>query len=181
MEHEEIFTLMMAALDGELEVGRREELGDHLDGCASCRREWQAILAIHQLFMTTPALSPAANFAQRTLARLPDTRYRLRMMGVIYVTLLLGGFLPPSLVAWIIWQFGPALNRPALVRGLVQAGKHLSEFGEAVFSACWQGLSDLGQLVGQQPAIVGLLLVMLGAVLLWGGVYNQLTYQRQTS
>jgi anti-sigma factor RsiW len=181
MEHEETFTLMMAALDGGLEVGRREALGDHLDRCESCNREWQALLAIHQLFMTTPALSPAADFAQRTLARLPDTRYRLRMMGVIYVTLLLGGLLPPALLAWILWQLGPALNRPALVRGLLQASKHLTEFGEAVLSAFWQGLSDLGQLASQQPAIVGWLLVMLGAVLLWGGVYNQLTHQRQTS
>lgn len=181
MEHEETFTLMMEALDGGIASGRRGQLEEHLDNCSSCAREWQALLAIHQLFLATPVLSPAADFTQRTLARLPDTRYRLWMLGATYVTLLIAGLLPPALVAWIVWQLGPALNRPALVRGLLQAGEHLADLAGAIFSACWQGLSELGQLAVQQPALVGWLLVMTGVVLLWSGVYNQLTSPRQTT
>lgn len=179
MEHEEIFTLMMEALDGEIEQSRDAEMRAHMQSCQSCAREWQALLTIHQLFLQTPALSPAADFTQRTLSRLPNSTYRLWFISAIYGLLLVVGFLPLAIIAWLTVQLGPALNQPAFLRGLLQAGEQVVRLGQAVVAAGWQALGGLGELAGQQPALIGLLLVMIGVVFLWGGVYSQLTSPRR--
>lgn len=175
MEHDEIVTLMMEALDGELNDPGRADMEFHLQNCPSCAREWEAIQRIHQLFLQTPALRPAAGFAQRTLARLPNQTYRIWMVSAVYGLLLLSGLLPLIFLGWLVTQFGPALNQPAFVRSLLEAGGQLLGLVQVVIGAIWQTLGNFGEILSQQPAIVGLLLVMIGAVFLWGGVYGQLT------
>ena len=178
MEHEEIYTLMMEALDGELQDSGHEEMAAHLHSCPSCNREWQALQAIHQLFLQTSAMSPAADFTQRTLARLPSSPYRIWMISAVYGLLLIVGFLPLAIIAWLTITIGPALNQPAIIRSLLNAGGQILGLGQTVLEACWRGLGGLAEIIGQQPAIIGWLLVMVGVVLLWGGVYGQLTGQR---
>jgi anti-sigma factor RsiW len=179
MEHEEITPLMMEALDGELAEERQRDLEAHLMSCESCAREWHAIQAIHQLFLQAPLLSPAADFTQRTLARLPNRRLRIFVTGSIYSLLLVSGVVPLAIFIWLALQFAPALNQPAFVGGLLQAGSQVAQLGRAALGACWQGLGTLGELLGQQPAIIGWLFVMIGVVFLWGGVYSQLTRQQR--
>ncbi len=178
MEHEEILTLMMEALDDELEESGQLEMRTHLESCPSCSQEWQAIQAIHQLFLETPAMSPAAGFAERTLSLLPNQAYRLWMGSVVYGLLLISGILPVVAIIWITSQFGPALNQPAFVAGVLRAGGQVAQLSNTVLDALRQGLLNAGDLAGQQPAIIGLLLVMVGAIFLWGGVYTQLTKPR---
>ena len=84
MEHENAYTLMMDALDGELAGDHKEDLEAHLRACPTCTREWQALLAIDTLFKQTPALSPAIGFTQRTLARLPNRKYRVWSISALY-------------------------------------------------------------------------------------------------
>lgn len=179
MEHEEIAPLMMEALDGELAEDRQRDLEEHLHSCESCAREWQAVQAIHHLFLQAPLLSPAADFTQRTLARLPNRRLRIYVTGSIYGILLVSGIVPLLVFVWLASQFAPALSQPAFVRGLLQAGGQVVHLGQAVLGACWQGLSTVGELLGQQPAILGWLFLMIGVVFLWGGVYSQLTRQQR--
>ena len=179
MEHDEIYTLMMEALDGELGQSEQSEMLTHLQDCPSCAREWETIQAIHQLLLQAPILSPAADFTQRTLALLPNTRYRIYAMSAMYGFLLLVGIIPLVIIVWLAFQFGPALNQPAFMRGLLQGGGKLLELVQAVIGAGWQGLGTLGELLGQQPSILGWLLVMVGVVFLWGGVYGQLTRQQR--
>ncbi len=179
MEHEEIAPLMMEALDGELAEDHQRDLEAHLQSCDSCAREWQAIQAIHLLFLQAPLLSPAADFTQRTLARLPNRRLRIYVTGTIYGLLLVSGVVPLLVFIWLASQFAPVLNQPAFVGGLLQAGGQVVQLGQAVLSACWQGLGNLGDLLGQQPAILGWLFLMIGVVFLWGGVYSQLTRQQR--
>lgn len=82
MEHDErYFMMMMEALDGKSTAGEHAELQAHLRECADCAREWQALLAIDALFRQTPILMPAVDFAERTLARLPDARTRRLALG----------------------------------------------------------------------------------------------------
>ena len=175
MEHDEIYTLMMEALDSELDEPELIELDAHLHSCSSCNHEWQALQAIHQLFLQTPALSPAADFTQRTLSLRPNSSYRIWTLTAVYGLLLISGLLPLAVIAWLTAQLGPALNEPAFVRSVSQAGGQVLRLGEAVLAAFGQGLISLGELAGQQPAIAGWLLVMIGAILLWTGVYSQLT------
>lgn len=179
MEHEEIYNLMMEALDGELKRDELVEFNSHLHSCPSCAQQWVAVQSIHQLFLQAPVLSPAADFTQRTLARIPNPRHRLFALGAVYGLLLLSGIVPLVLFIWFATQISPAFNQPAFISGLLQGGEQLLGLGQTILDAFWQSLGTLGEVLGQQPAIVGLILVMLGAIFLWGGVYSQLTRQQR--
>jgi anti-sigma factor RsiW len=172
MEHENVYLMMMAALDGELTAGQQAELETHLLYCIGCRREWQALVAIDTLFRQTPALSPAADFTQRTLARLPNRRYRVWLISLIYVLLLLSGTLPLVGIVWLIGRFGPTFGQPALLGSLLTAVDNALQVTGAVVRALVGGL---GEFVMQQPTVIGWLIVMVGVVVLWSGVYRQLT------
>jgi anti-sigma factor RsiW len=179
MEHEDIYMLMMEALDGDLAEPDVREMETHLATCHSCAREWQALQTIHQLFLQAPVLSPAADFTQRTLAVLPNNTYRIWLIGAIYGFLLMSGVLPLVVVGWLATTLAPALTVPAFGRGLVQAGGELLALMSAVLGAFWQGLGGLVQILAEQPAVLGWLFVMVGVVFLWGGVYRQLTTRTQ--
>ena len=179
MEHADIQNLMMESLDRELAVEQRTEMDAHLQDCPSCAREWHLILAVHELLQEAPMLGPAADFAQRTVALLPNTKYRIYAMAAVYGILLLVGFIPLAVVAWFGLQFIPALGQPVLVQGMLQAGGQILSLIEAVLGAFWQGLGNLGDILGQQPALLGWSLVLLGIVFLWGGVYSQLTRRQR--
>jgi hypothetical protein len=170
---------MMEALDGDIEDSGRRELDSHLHDCTTCQREWRAIQAIHQLFLDTPALSPAADFAERTLRQIPVSPYRIWLVSGVYGMLLLSGLVPLIAVIWLTIEFGPALNQPAFVRIITQVGSQIWGLGQVVVGAAWQGMGTTGELLGQQPNIIGWLLVMAGIVFLWGGVYSQLTSPRR--
>jgi anti-sigma factor RsiW len=179
MEHEDAYYLMMQALDGEMSNAARRQLQGHLRGCPRCRREWQALMAVDTLLRQAPLLNPAAGFTQRTLARLSQRHYRVWLISAIYGLLLLSGFAPLAAVAWLVRLLMPALNEPALVRSLTQAAADVVRVGAVVLTTLWQGLDKLGGVLIQQPAFLGLLLLMAGIVFLWSGIYNQLVSARQ--
>ena len=172
MEHEEVFSLMMDALDGELLDDGRQNLEVHLRACPECNREWQALMAIDRLFRHTPALSPAADFAQRTIARLPNRKARLWAISTIYGVVLLSGLIPLLLGVLIISRLGPVLSQPALVQSVLQSIQTTAQVFETILFAL---LNSAGEVILQQPALIGVLLVMMGVVFLWGGVYRQLS------
>jgi anti-sigma factor RsiW len=174
MEHKKYYTLMMDALDGELVAEQQAEMESHLRACPACRQEWQAILAIDTLFRQAPMLSPAAEFTQRTVARLPNRRARLWAISVIYVLLLLSGILPILLVVWASNTVLPLLRQPAFLDSTRQLVAQGVQLGGVVANALFKGL---GELIMQQPAVLGGLLVLAGMVFVWNGVYQQLVNQ----
>ena len=174
MEHENYRMLMMDALDGELVAEQQADLESHLRACPECHREWQAIVAIDTLFRQTPMLSPAAGFTQRTVARLPNRRARLWAIGVIYVLLLLSGILPILLVVWAANAVVPAVSQPTFVSGVQQILAEGARLVGVIAGALFKGL---GELIVQQPAILGWVLVLAGMVFVWSGVYQQLVSQ----
>lgn len=180
MEQEErIYMLMMDALDGELSAAEHDELQSHLRTRPALMREWQALHTIDTLLRSTPALQPAADFTQRTIARLPNHRARIRVISVVYVLLLLSGILPLLLGLWVINRLGAVLSEPALLGGFGQVVYNGLQVAGAVVRALF---SSVGEFVTQQPAVLGLLLVMVGVVFVWSGVYRQLVGQsRQIS
>ena len=168
-EHEEIYVLMMDALDGELSADGQVELESHLRACPPCMQEWQAMMAIDNLFRQTPALSPAADFTQRTIARLPNRQARIWAMGTIYISLLTVGMLPLALMLMVIVAVSSGFFAGAaetVNTGLTFVGIMLRAVGKGA-----------GEIVVQNPAIVGWLFVMIGLVFVWNGVYRQLLQQ----
>jgi anti-sigma factor RsiW len=174
MEHEESYQLMMAALDEELDQEGQRELEAHLQGCTHCRVEWQTLQAVHTLLLQAPLLSPAVGFAQRTVARLPNRRARVWTMAMIYALLLVGGLLPILLVGLLLLALAPLFSNPTIVSSIGQSIVHVFQVLGTVMTALLAGLAEL---LMQQPAIVGWLLVLLGVVALWGGVSRQLIFQ----
>ena len=175
MEQEDrIYMLMMDALDGELSAEGYDELQSHLRSRPALMREWQALQAIDTLFRSTPMLQPAADFTQRTVARLPNHRARIRVISVVYVLLLLSGVLPLLLGLWVINRLGTVLSEPALLGGFGQVVYNSLQVAGAVARALF---TSVGEFVAQQPYVLGLLLVMVGVVFVWSGVYRQLVGQ----
>jgi len=169
MEHEEIYMLMMDALDGELVADDEVELESHLRACPPCKREWQAMLTIDTLFRQTPALSPAADFTQRTIARLPNRQARLWAMGTIYISLFTVGMLPLALLL-----IGIVALSSGLFASTAESVNTAVTFIGILLRAVGKGT---GEIIVQNPAIVGWLFVMVGLVFLWNGVYRQLLHQ----
>lgn len=174
MEHEDILTLMMDALDGELADDGRQRLAVHLRACPECREEWQALVAIDTLFRQTPALSPAVGFTERTLARLPNRRVRLWAISSIYVLVLLSGLIPLLFGLWAVSRLQAIFSQPAVVESITESLQTTWQVAATLMSAL---LSSVGEIVVQQPTVLGWLLVMIGVVAIWGGVYRQLVAQ----
>lgn len=171
MDHENYYALMMDALDGELSAEGEDTLQVHLRACPTCKQEWQAMLAIDNLFRQTPMLSPAAGFTQRTIARLPSRRARLWAMGTVYITLLLSGLIPVILFVLAMVFLLPIVQQPAIIDSALQVLTKSVQLGGVVLGGL---LSGVEQLFIEQPALVGWLLVMAGVVFLWSGVLRQL-------
>lgn len=179
MEHDDAYHLMMAALDNELSSAGRRQLESHLRACTGCSREWHALMAVDTLLRQAPLLSPAADFTQRTLARLPQHRFRVWFIGAVYGLLLLSGLAPLAAVAWLVRLLMPVLTEPALMRSLAQALAHGVRVTAVILTTLWQGADKLGGVLIQQPAFLGSLLLMAGLVFLWSGIYNQLIGARR--
>lgn len=170
-QHDYAYELMMDALDGELANNAKRELEAHLQTCSDCLREWHALVAIETLLRTTPALSPAADFTQRTLAKLPNRRYRIWAITAVYALLLLCGFVPMLLGVWTVFRLVPVLNQPALFEGISQSISTAVQVLGTVLGALFNGL---GEVVAQQPATLGWFLVIIGVISLWSGILREL-------
>lgn len=175
MEHEERFyTMMMDALDGELTAAERGVLEDHLRDCPDCAQEWQTLLAIELLFRQAPMLMPAVNFAERTLARLPNSRTRRIALGALYAVLLMSGIFPLLLGLFLAIRYAPVLSQPGL---LSDAWGVVAGVGQVVSTIIAALFTGAGHFIIAQPALIGWFIILAGLVLLWGGVFQWLLVQ----
>lgn len=171
MDQEELYAMMMEALDGELSDASMAELEFHLRARPRLAREWDAMRAVDALFRSSPVLQPAVTFRQQTLARLPAPRQRLYLGVLIYLLVLASGLIPLAAIAWLGLQLAPVLFEPAIWRSLWQgAGQFVGLVG-VTLSAFVGGAAEL---LRQQPVILGWLLLLFAVVVLWAGVYNKL-------
>jgi anti-sigma factor RsiW len=173
-EEEVVYALMMDALDGELSASRWDELQAHLRTHPHLAQEWQAWQAVDQLLHATPALAPAADFTERTLARLPNLAQRRAVLGTLYTMLLILGALPVIGLAWISFLLLPLLTATGPLGGVVTFAASLLTVAQVVVKAAVGSTIDF---VAQYPYVLGWLFVMAGLVFLWNGVYQQLTLQ----
>lgn len=163
---DDVYALMMDALDGALsDYGYRQlEVGLQLH--PALQEEWQALRAVDSLLQQTPMMIPApsVNFTTRTLARLPNLRFRRWLTGAVYSILLMSGILPVIIIALLSIGWG-----------------NVYQLAAVVLDAVGQLLISLANQAGQQPAIIGTILVMIGSITLWSGVYRQLVAEPQTA
>lgn len=177
MEHEEIIDLMMDALDGELSAAGEAELVAHLRARPDLAAEFERMQAVDWLLRETPAVAPPAGFVQRTVRRLPAASRRHLWMGVfVYALFLVAGLIPLVGIGWAAVQLVPALTQPAMWAGLWQAVLAVLNAGGVILRALVAGA---GELVAEQPQIIGWLLLMVLVVTVWGGVVNRLVLQHE--
>ncbi len=181
MEHEErIFELMMTALDEELDAVGYEELGAELALRPELAEEWAMMQQIDLLFHETPMVMPETDFAQRTLARLPNRSARLWGLSISLGIAFLVGLLPLAGI-YLLGGVDLTLFQPEL---LGVAGRSIFAVADTLGIALrgiWQLLNALGEFAVGQPLAWGGLLVMAGMILLWGGVYSLFMRQPRLS
>ena len=174
MEQEELYALMMEALDGELSETGLAELESHLRARPRLAREWEAMRAVDALFRSSPVLQPAVNFRQQTLARLPGSRQRLYAGVIIYLMILVSGLIPLAAAVWVAVQLLPALTQPALLRSLWQGGIEFVGLVQLMVSAFFGGV---GEFVREQPDIFAWGFLLVAIIALWVVVYSRLVLQ----
>lgn len=94
-----IMRLLSACQDGELDPERRRQVELHLQGCAACRDEWQALQELERrlLRLSRPEVDPF--FPTRVMAALPGRPgqgafWRQAVAyAAVFAVIFLGGFL----------------------------------------------------------------------------------------
>jgi len=175
IEHESAYALMMDALDGDLSAP--ETLNAHLQHCTPCAREWHTLQAVDQLLRRAPMITPAADFAQRTIAQLPNQRHRLWSLSALYVFLLIGGLIPLILIGFLAIRFAPLVMEPSMARLLWQPLVIIWGLATTVSNAL---LIATAGFVRQQPGLWGIALIMAGTIALSGEAYQRYMPIRQS-
>ena len=167
---EDVYLLMMEALDGELNDEQAEDLARYLQD-PDYAQEWEALQAVELMFTASPLLVPAPNFAKRTLAALPNRRLRVWVTSIVYLLLFMSGLVPLVLGGLTLFVFQTNASG-----GFLSVLTQLTAVAGTVIGALFLGL---GEFVTQQPMAIGWLLVMLGTISLWGGVFRRVVLQPQ--
>lgn len=173
-EHESAYALMMDALDGDLSA--TDTLNIHLEQCIPCTREWYTLQAVDQLLRRAPIITPATDFAQRTIAQLPNQRHRLWSLSALYVFLLIGGLIPLILIGFLAIRFAPLVMEPSMVRMLWQPLVTIWGLAATISNALLIATTGF---IRQQPALWGIALIMAGTIALSGEAYQRYTPVRQ--
>jgi predicted anti-sigma-YlaC factor YlaD len=74
---------MMDALDGVLSDVDQQQLAAHLDTCARCQADWEALQAVERVLAHPAMVAPPAGFAERVQARLVryESQRRRTLLG----------------------------------------------------------------------------------------------------
>ena len=172
-EMDEIYALMMTALDGELNAAEEADLAVQLLAKPKLQREWESWQAVDELFRTTPAVAPVAiDFTAQTLARLPNPSQRFWILGGLYTLLFFLGVMPLVAATWLAGNLAPLNNPPVIVRSIATVVLETFRLIQIVLRGLAVGAAEFIQ---QQPLVLLLALALLGVVFLWNTVYRQLT------
>ena len=172
-EMDEVYALMMTALDGELSAAEEAELAALLLTNPELQREWESWQAVDELFRATPAVAPVTvDFTAQTLARLPNPSQRVWLLGGLYSLLFFLGILPLLAATWLAGNLMPLNNPPVIWRSITTFFVETFRLIQIVLRGLAIGAAEFIQ---QQPLILVMALVLLGVVFLWNTVYRQLT------
>ena len=172
MDEEHIYSLMMDALDDELDEQGSAELQTYLAQNPALAQEWQGIRYIDNLLIATPPIMVPVSFAERTLARLPNPRVRRTFILAFFMLLLFLGLAPMLGLAWVALQSGGPTMFGSFTTSIGELAQLFVTLTDAVFTT-------IGTVLTQQPILFGWLALMVGIVAVWYSVYQQLTLQPQ--
>jgi len=167
---------MMDALEGGLATGDRQRLLAHLETCADCRGEWEALNTLEHMLANPPLVHPAPGFVSRFEARL--ARYEAQRRTLVGGLILLGAAAALCLLAV-----------PSLLNGRNVLEAHGAFLGSAydllsygvllsykLVSALWLTLDALARSV--DIPLVNLLTYAVGVVLAAVAVRRAMVSQR---
>jgi anti-sigma factor RsiW len=165
-EHLEMIAYMQRALDGDLDAAARRLLDAHLESCAVCAHDWNALQAVHRQLISSPRLKAESGFTERVLARIAAEQRRERarradVFRLVFAAMILGAFSAVLLLAPLA-----GLASPDMWAGFMSDAL-------AFFAAAAAWLAILMTLlrvallaVGDGPLLAGLI-VALGLTLMW--------------
>lgn len=165
-EFDEAYALMMDALDGALSAVQERELQQYLDDYPVLAAEWRSMQVVDSWLTDAPLVEPAADFTEQTMLRLPNLSIRRWAFAISYALVLILGMVPILGAAVALTAFSSA--------DLVGSLQFLSSITRIVAEAALQIMVSWGDFVTQNPATIGMFLLMIGAITLWSGVYNQM-------
>lgn len=171
-DEDTVYALMMDALDGMLSAAGREQLNQQLAAHPQLAQEWAALQAVDTLFIQSPIISPNIDLTVVTLKRLPNLRIRRWLTGIIYSFVLLSGFIPFALIVWLLGSWGLFAAEPV---------ENAAQLAAAFLNALAQILTSMGDYLGDQPGVIGWIMVMIGSIVLWGGLFRQLVTDPRTA
>lgn len=175
---DEVMALMMDALDGTLSASDHDILTAQLTHHPDLAQEWEAMQLVDELFSTAPMIAPPPHLAAQTIARLPNLTMRRTVSAAVFTVLFIGGLLPFLLVVGLGLM---VLGDGTAVYTLLDVLGNFGQFSAVVLGAFGQLLLGMGDYLGQNPAVVGIFMVMIGSIFLWSGVYRQLVTQPQVA
>jgi anti-sigma factor RsiW len=170
---EEMTVLMSLALDEMLGEEDRQRLEQHLQGCPSCRTEWEAMQAVSALLADSPMAGPPLGFAVRVERKLAEKDRKRRQtfggLAVLTSSLSLAGLTVAVIclmvVAILAWQgVGPlsSLQEETSAVSQVATGMGLMGKGASLF------LGDLLLRYGSLLVFaLGFGIVVLGGLWTW--------------
>ena len=165
-ELDEAYALMMDALDGTLSMAQERELQQYLQDYPVLAAEWRSMQVVDSWLTDAPLVEPAADFTAQTMLRLPNLSVRRWAVAISFAIVLILGMVPILGAAVALTAFSSA--------DLVGSLQFLSSLTRIVADASFQILLSWGEFATQNPATIGMFLLMIGAITLWSGVYNQM-------
>lgn len=175
---DEIMAFMMDALDGVLSEQDERILTAQLIHYPELAQEWQAMQAIDELFTTAPMAAPPARFAAQTMARLPNLTMRRTVSAAVFTLFFIGGLLP---FLFVVGLGVLLLGDGTAVSTLFNIVGNFGQFSAVLLGAIGQLIVGMGNSLGQYPAVMGTIMVMIGSIFLWSGVYRQLVTSPQVA
>ncbi len=166
-ELEEAYALMMDALDGNLNSTQSKQFRIYLRKFPELNAEWRSMQVIDSWLTDAPTAKPSAAFTEQTVLRLPDISLRRWAVALAFALVLLLGTVPLMGLAILFANFS--------IADPLTSFQAISQMAGVIGNAIFQVLTNWGTALTQNPASIGIFLVMTGAVTLWSGIYNRLT------
>ena len=172
-DSERMTALMSLALDGMLNSGDRRRMEEHIQACAACRAEWQAMTQVAALLESSPAVGPPLGFAIRVERRLEEqSKKKKRVFGGVAAltgSLSMAGATVAAILvivlgfaAWRWFDASPSIQQGTQTLTHVASGVGLVGKGASFF------LGDLLLRYGAPLVVVlGIGLVVLLAIWAW--------------